>query len=506
MRTAACLSPTPLLLTVVVLLIGGFAAAQAGPHGGEIIRAQGTFGPAPYNDPLALLGAPATNFVDPFGALSGGTTNRRVKLVEPAFNVASQTNGLLTPNLLLTLGSGSEVILRLSTPATNHPANPYGIDLLVFGNAFYTPNTTVNDSTDMNTLLLAGGDLSEPVRIAVSPGYTGQAGEHPTDPDTWPWYDYAAGPYGDTAFPTQAFEWDATTTNWTDTLMNFTKPVNPAMQELLLAGGLTAAQSISLYAGSGGGTGFDLAPSGFDSVQYVKIQGTDPGFSDGEVDAVSVVRPLTVGDTLSITPQNTVSNPATRCFQSPDAPEQTQVRLDFSSIDRVALVTTATLDDFAAFAPLCGLPTSAVQLGLTSLIETHPVGFTADLTLTAGADYLGDGTDLLLHQSAGTNWILRPFSYHAVSRQLLAPGLTNLSAFVVTRMVAPPLAIVEETNGVAIRFAPIAGLLHALDRSTNLVTWTPVHSFLATNTAPMTYRDGEAPTQQAFYRLGVWQP
>lgn len=498
--------PSPPLTLVAVLLVAGFAAAQAGPYGVEIIRAQGPFGEPPYDDPLALLGAPTTNFFDRFGALSGGTTNRRVKLVEPAFNVAPVTNGLLTPNLLLTFGTNSEVILRLDAPATNHPANPYGIDLLVFGNAFYTPNTTVNDSTDMNTLWLAGGDLTEPVRIAVSPGYTGQAGEQPTDPDTWPWYDYAAGPYGDTAFPTHAFEWDAATTNWTDALMNFTKPVNPALQDLLLAGGLTAAQAISLYAGSGGGTGFDLAPSGFGSVEYVRIQGIDPGFSGGEVDAVSVVRPLTVGDTLSIAPQNIASNEASLRWQSPEAPEQTAVRLDFTFIDRVALVTTAVLDDFAAFAPLSGLPVTAVRLGLSSPIEPDPVGCIADLTLTVGADYVGDGADLLLQQSVGTNWSLRPFSYNTATRQLLAPNLTNLSAFVVTRTTAPPLSIVQETNGVAVRFVPMTGWLHLLDRSTNLMSWTPVHSLLATNAEPVTYRDEVAPLQQAFYRLGVRQP
>ncbi len=148
------------------------ARAAASPFATAVVAAQGPFGPSPYDDPASVLGMPSTNFYDPFGAWSGGTTVRRVKLVEAAYNLdATQTSKLIT-----TLLSGSAIVVRFDQPIQHDPAHPYGIDLLVFGNAFYTSSGFVNGGTDMNTLMLAGGGLFEPMKVSVSPGYTGASG------------------------------------------------------------------------------------------------------------------------------------------------------------------------------------------------------------------------------------------------------------------------------------------------------------------------------------------
>ena len=221
----------------------------------------GPFGRSPYDSPEAVLGKPATQFYDSW---SGATS--RVKLVEPAYNTDTEGNKLIT-----TLNSGSYITVKFDHRVEDDVNNPFGLDFLVFGNAFYTGSGTVNDRTDMDNYTLTGGGWFEQVTVSVS-----QDGEN--------WYTYSDGPYGDTSFATQAYEWDSETGTWTDNEMDFTKPVDPSLAAALEAGGMTAAQAIAMYDGSGGGTGFDLAESNFDWIQYIRVEG-----NGGEIDAFSDV-------------------------------------------------------------------------------------------------------------------------------------------------------------------------------------------------------------------------
>ena len=482
------------------------AAESPEPFVTQVVSGHGPFGPSPYNDTNSLVGAPTTWFYDPFGSFSGGTTNRRVKLVEPAYNIAGNTNGLITPKLITTLGGGSEIITRFERPVQDDPAHPYGIDLLVFGNSFYTANGFVNDSANLNTLQITGGGFFEPIKVSVSPGYTGQPGEVANNPNTWPWYRYDNGPYADTAFPTHAYKWNRATTNWSDETMDFSKPVNPAMRLVIGAGGLSAADAIDLYTGSGGGTGFDLHESGFAWIQYVKVEGIDPEFSDGEVDAFATVRPMTIGDSLSITPENILSNTATLKFQKPGAENENVVTLAFTEVSNIALVFTTPLSDLSSFATLPGVALTAVQLALTPILAPPPALFTASLALTTGANYTGNGSDLLVAQSNGTNWNLRPFSYNAVNHQVSVAGVTNLSAFVVVQFSAPTLQLDLAGGNCNVSFTPVAGLLHALERSTNLANWMTLGSFTASNALSANITDNSAPIGKAFYRLRLEKP
>jgi hypothetical protein len=485
---------------ILALGLVGAISASASPFASEVVRATGLFGPVPYHDPNSVLGGPATSFRDFFGSTA------RVKLVEAAYYLAPTNTGLPTTNLLLTVGAGDEIIVRFDQPVTDDPGHPYGVDLLVFGNSFFTPNQFVNDNTDMGACVLSGNVFSEPLKVSISPGFTGQPGELANDPDTWPWYRYDNGPFADSAFPTHAYRWDRATSNWTSELMDFTKPVNPVLQSVFTAGGLTAADGIDLYAGSGGGTGFDLQESGFAAIQYVKVEGIDPDFTDGEVDAFAAVRPMVVGDTLSITPENILSNTATLSFQTPGTTDAAALTLAFNEISGLAQVSTAPLTNWSAFAPLPGTPRQAGQLSLVPLLDTAPVTFIADLALSTGTNYTGNGSDLLVFQSTGTNWTARSFTYHATHQQVRIAGVTNLSAFAVVQFTAPTLQLMASGANYHVGFVPVESLTHTLERSTNLIHWAALNVFTASNSLPVMLTDNAAPADRAFYRLRLNRP
>lgn len=481
-------------------LVGAFSAA-ASPFATGVVRATGPFGGAVYGDTNSVLGAPAIKFRD---TVSGAS--HRVKLVEPAYNVAPTNTGLLTTNLILTLGAGSEIIVRFDQPIGDDPAHPYGVDLLVFGNSFFLPNQFVSDATDMGACVLNTGLASESLKVSVSPGFTGQPGEVADDPDTWPWYRYDGGPYADMAFPTHAYKWDRATTSWSDEVMDFTKPVNPAMRTVISAGSLSAADAIDLYTGSGGGTGLDLRESGFAWIQYVKVQGIDPDFSDGEVDAFAAVRPMVLSDTLSITPENILSNTATLFFQKPGAESENVVTLAFTDISAIAQVFSAALTNGNTFAAFPGSARTAVQLSLAPILGATPVTFSTDLVLGVGTNYSGTGSDLLVLQSRGTNWDSQPFTYHAPNHQVRVTGITNLSAFIVTQFIAPTLQLTASGANYKVSFTPVTSLTHTLERSTNLIHWSALSSFTASNSSSVVFTDNTAPLDRAFYRLRLNQP
>jgi hypothetical protein len=471
------------------------AAATNSTYAIEVVSSQGPFGASPYNDPNSLLGTPATRYYT-----SASAPATRTKLNEAVFNF-SVVNGV-TNKVITTLNTGSSIILKFDHPILDNPANPYGIDFEVFGNSFYTASG-FGDAANMNSVTIGAGVFAEPTKVSVSPGYTGQPGENPNDASTWPWYRYDNGPYADGVFPTEAYRWNRADAIWTDEFMDFTKPVNPVLTNRFGAGGLTAADGIDLYDGSGGGTGFDLKASGFASVKYIKVEGVS-GFTGGEVDAVSVVRPMTIGDTLSITPDNITNNTAKLFFQKPGAESETLMSLNFASVSDIAQVNAARLDDAAALAALPGTIMNAVQPTVSPILGTTPVTFQADVTLSPGANYTGDGHDLHVYAWTGTNWNLVPFSL--TNSMVFLPGRTNLPALAVVQFKAPSLATATSTNGFAVHFTPQANTLQTLERSTNLITWTPIVTVTPTNSLPMSLEDTNAPADKAYYRMRVTIP
>src|SRR5438105_579724 len=101
----------PLMLALASLFVSSVSRAQFA--GTVISYDHGTGFAANYTNSNAALGAPASGSgVTPFA---------------PPFSTSQ----------LVSIGAGGSLTLQLSTPVVNDPANPFGIDLLIFGNSFF---------------------------------------------------------------------------------------------------------------------------------------------------------------------------------------------------------------------------------------------------------------------------------------------------------------------------------------------------------------------------------
>lgn len=264
---------------ILIALVVSVSTVKAdfSPFATELVDYSSTLtGSSLYNDPYAVLGKPSTQFQNTWGT----APTARVKLVEPAYNV-----GLGGEKLITTLNEGQYVTVKFDHQVMDDPMNPYGLDFLVFGNAFFVGSGSVSDATNLNNYTLTGGLFAENMKISVSQ-------------DGLNWYTYDNGPYGDSMFPTNAYLYDGVNAQWTDTESDFTKPVDPTLTTGDFAG-LTAAEAIALYNGSAGGTGFDLAESGFGWIQYIKVEGVS-GFSGGEIDGFADIAAIPEPATMAL--------------------------------------------------------------------------------------------------------------------------------------------------------------------------------------------------------------
>ncbi|HNQ72671.1 MAG TPA: hypothetical protein PKN95_03575 [Verrucomicrobiota bacterium] len=473
---------------------------NSSPYASELIAATPPWGPAPYDDPLSVLGEPtalALNF-DPFL----GYQTYRIKLVEAAYNRAPDGQKLLL-TLNRTPANGdyaySAVTVKFDRPIEDNPAHPYGVDFQVFGNAFYTSSGFTDETADMQNCHLTGGVTTEPMRVSVSP-------------DGLNWYTYTNGPFADTAFPTHAFAWDAgqfqnTGLGWTAARMDFTKPVNPVFNEMLGNPGslLSAAEAIELYAGSGGGTGFDLAESGFAWIQYVRVAAA-AGYYAGEIDAFAAVRPMRLGEALTIAPANLTNSASTLFFQSPAEVGRNAVQMRFQSINQPALVTATRFPYPDALTALAFPVLASSAVTVQPLLEAGPLAFQATLQLDVGPNYDGDGSDLATQVWDGSNWTSCAFTFDIVNGTLELANLTDSVAVAVTRLVAPPLHLVANGTGFVFSFQPRQNWKHTLERTTNFTTWIPVAEVTPAAAAPVELRDEAPPAARAFYRLKLEWP
>ena len=235
----------------------------------EVVGSTGLDGTGLYNDPAATLGRPTLRFDQSF--TPGETDLQRASLVAGAFATGPSGEKLIT-----TIGEGTSLTVRMGRAVTDDPSHPFGVDLLVFGNSFYTGvgGAFADDDTDLNGYVL-GPLFGERAVVSVSPDGTN-------------WYTYADGPFADSALPTNSFLYDSANAAWTETEADPTLPVDPSLASGVV--GRTAADVLDdVYRGSAGGTGFDLAESGFASISFVRVEGLS-GFSGGEVDAFAAVR------------------------------------------------------------------------------------------------------------------------------------------------------------------------------------------------------------------------
>jgi hypothetical protein len=212
----------------------------------------GTGGAASGADPSAVLGSP-TRLTAPTSPFGGAVTP-----FNPSFGA----------NETFSLGSGGQITVRFDEPVLNDPNNPFGIDLLVFGNSFFYDS--INFDPIANELSSEGGIIE-----VSSDGIAWSLVQNTQADGLWPTLGYSdqTDPFGGPAgnVPT-----------------DFTKPVNPSFSWQ----GKTLAQLVAGYDGSGGGAGIDIGALGLSQISYVRVAyGNGPGASI-EIDGFSDVTPI----------------------------------------------------------------------------------------------------------------------------------------------------------------------------------------------------------------------
>lgn len=157
-----------------------------------------------------------TSFENSSAALGAPALGAAVTPFAPPFS-SSQIVGV---------GAGGEITLQMSSPIVNNPSDPYGLNFILFGNSFFQEGSskTVTGLFDHNPTMT----------VQVS-----------ADDSTWYALNPALAPEGGTLYPTSGGG-------------NPQVPVNPALTLNSFIGQNLAGIN-SLYNGSAGGTGYNLA-------------------------------------------------------------------------------------------------------------------------------------------------------------------------------------------------------------------------------------------------------
>src|SRR5882672_6133169 len=198
----------------------------------------------------------AANFTNSNAALGAPASGSGVTPFAPPFS----------PSQLVSIGAGGSLTLQLGTPVVNNPANPFGIDLLIFGNSFFVVTNGSGASARTSGAIFSS---SVSTRVEVS-----------EDALTWFTLDPSHAPTVGTLFPT-------------DGIGDPGRVVNPALTSSDFAG-LDLSGIRSLYNGSAGGAGFDLSWAQDGNGNSVELASSDYIRIDvlsgrTQIDAVSVV-------------------------------------------------------------------------------------------------------------------------------------------------------------------------------------------------------------------------
>ena len=248
-----------LLFACALVLTSGAFSQAADPWADEVVSyVEGTgvateWGSSlPYNDSSAALGEPTRFSHTAFGDYPTTPFQTAAGLSE-----------------VVSLGEGGELVVRFDEPVVDDPLNPFGIDLLVFGNSFFGLNSYNNDPNDTAD----GSSDAEGGVIWLS--------------DDGVNYLEVTGVGADGVFPTLGYSdvtipWPTTASVPTD----FTLPVDPSTDVT----GMNTSQVIAAYAGSGGGAGIDLASVGLAQVTHVKITNPVGSGITPEIDGLADVR------------------------------------------------------------------------------------------------------------------------------------------------------------------------------------------------------------------------
>ena len=209
----------------------------------------GVGGAAGYDNPTTALGPPTR--------LTGQGTGSPM--------VVSPFSPAWMPDEIVSLGAGGSITLTFATPIADASQNPFGIDLIVFGNAGFVDMSWPNGICG-GLFGADGGDIS-----LSADGVTWVHVDSVIADGPWPtlgWLD--AGPYDESPGLVPA---------------DPTRAIDP-MIDVSLVSGMPHDELVELYDGSAGGVGIDLADVGLDSVTAIRIDVPADAFLSVEIDAV----------------------------------------------------------------------------------------------------------------------------------------------------------------------------------------------------------------------------
>lgn len=266
--------------------------AAESPYGHEVVDSYTEAKNAWYNDPSVVLGRPTA------------WNEAIAQWHEPAAPVTPATPAAGEKKLLTLESADAEdafVTIKFDHNVMDDPMNPFGVDLIVFGNSAFTGNGSASYGAETNpeTYTFANVDrFNEPGVVEVSQ-------------DGKTWYRFETGRYGDD-FPTLGYVFDAehpdkslfAANEWWGKKADACRPVDPRVT-WKSAVGLTCGEMARRFNGSAGGTGFDIRDlKDFDKlaadehgrkwIRYVRISNMSRSgeVTTPEVDAVADVAPV----------------------------------------------------------------------------------------------------------------------------------------------------------------------------------------------------------------------
>lgn len=191
---------------------------------------------------------PATGLGSPERFTGEGVFPGAVTMFNPAFGTDE----------IVSIGEGGHLTVGFDEPVTDDPNNLHGVDLIIFGNTGFIDTSFPN------------GQLGDPAGVFGSGLATVEVSADGTN------FFPVAG-LADGLFPTQGYL-DATPFQSTPGNLesDFLKPMDPSLT-LSDFDGLSYAEALALYDGSGGGTPIDISGSGLTSISYVRISLDDDG-------------------------------------------------------------------------------------------------------------------------------------------------------------------------------------------------------------------------------------
>jgi len=226
------------------------------PFASDVIQYDpGSNAPSGFTDATTALGAPE-RFTGEGSAFAGAVTP-----FNPPF----------AADEVVSIGAGGSLTVRFEQPVTDDPLNPFGIDLIVFGNTF-----------------LGLSDFNDPINGVATASFP-EGGVIEVSADGVEFFEIT-GVDADGSFSTLGYrdviDPFSPTPGAVET--DFTRPVDPAFDPI----GKTLAEIAAGYAGSGGGAGIDLASVGLSEILYVRVTNPEGSGFTPEIDAFADVRAI----------------------------------------------------------------------------------------------------------------------------------------------------------------------------------------------------------------------